>query len=737
MARTLIGQLILRLRAEGLAEANKVKTAMADIERAARRLGSGGVGSWGIGFQRNLDKLKLTRDEIGKVEQSWVALHESIKQRNIGRAMRSAEVSHWKTNTLSALAQGRAEVDKHLAAVERKARGHAARMLKPGFVMLGAYTAPYFAGVAAGQALTAASESTRTKYRMELANIPPEERQAMEGEAQRLSGKYPVISEAEILELNRASFALFGGNGDRARAMMEPIIRSFIADVTAVGVEKAGENLSAFLKAMDNLNVNEGPDGGLGSISGILEGWVKAKQIEGKEIDVGDILGFARRAKIAKYALSDEFLSDYLPALGQDTGFDALGDALAGAYQNFVTPVYTGKQAVYSKRQKAIGLRDENNSLVGRDLFASNPYEWTLQILKPILEKSGVDMTNTAAVSEAVKLLMSNNKASAIISGWINAQTQIEKNIAMYRKAVGTGDVDNAIAKDPFAAWGAVKASLENLSAALTPAEHIASGLKTLADGINKLAVIGKDHPAITGLGMLAGAFGAYKGAKFAFNKMTDMFGLKGSALALDGSAAALTRAAVALGGAGVVDGADVGGKKGAGKGGILSFGGATVASLLALLTLPGDTPGNGYTNAPAEERQRMRDEAREQARAYNERRAVADKPTPAQHTPIAAPARQAEDASMRQLVKVQADGSLDDAFFEGAKQKAAAAGESMKQSMSVTAKPVVDSASIDAAIVKARRLKAELQAAGQAARSANSDLGVEMRRNFSDGAMP
>ena len=61
MARTLIGQLILRLRAEGLGEAKSVVGVMGDIERAARRVGAGGVGSWGIGFQKNLDKLKLAQ----------------------------------------------------------------------------------------------------------------------------------------------------------------------------------------------------------------------------------------------------------------------------------------------------------------------------------------------------------------------------------------------------------------------------------------------------------------------------------------------------------------------------------------------------------------------------------------------------------------------------------------------------------------------------------------------------
>ena len=133
-------------------------------------------------------------------------------------------------------------------------------------------------------ALRAASERARTEYRLDLASIPEADQNAMRDKAQGLSSKYPSIDATEILELQKTTYALFGGDIEKALTLIEPLIKSFIADVTAVGVQKAGENLSSFLKAMDNLNVNEGPDGGVSNIEAILEGWIRAKQIEGKEI---------------------------------------------------------------------------------------------------------------------------------------------------------------------------------------------------------------------------------------------------------------------------------------------------------------------------------------------------------------------------------------------------------------------------------------------------------------------
>ena len=53
MAKTLIGQLILRLRADGLGEGKRVQNTMRDIERAARTLAMP-AGNWESGSSVNL-----------------------------------------------------------------------------------------------------------------------------------------------------------------------------------------------------------------------------------------------------------------------------------------------------------------------------------------------------------------------------------------------------------------------------------------------------------------------------------------------------------------------------------------------------------------------------------------------------------------------------------------------------------------------------------------------------------
>lgn len=767
MARTLIGELILRLQTQGLGNARKVISTLHDVENAAKRLGRSGIASWGSSFQRNLDKLKLSPQEFRDIQASWIRLQRAMSQQKFAPSAKQSGMAQWKQMTLQHFAAVRAGYDNHTRIMETKTRTHRERLrniLRTGFVAGGFYTLTYGGGLAIRGGLRAASEATRTKYRMRLANIPADEQEKMQAEADRLSAKYGPIDAQDILELNKTAYALFGGNGDRARKLVEPMVKAFIADVTAVGVDKAGENLSSFLKAMDNLNVNEGPDGGIANIDAILEGWIKAKQVEGKDIDVGDILGFARRAKVAKYALSDHFLTNLLPALGQDMGFSALGDALSGAYQNFVTPSSGGRQGQYVKRQQAIGLRDANNSLIERDLFASNPYRWTLDVLKPLLEKQGVDTANTAAVSEAVKKLMSNSKAAAAITGWIEAQQQIDKNVALYQMAAGTSDAENARSRDPFAASESLLAALRNLSAATLPMNQIAVGLNTVADGVNALAAAAKDNPFMTAFGMGAAGYGAFKGGKWVGGKLADAFGLKSSALALDGSAAALTRAAAVLqgaaGGNDVVAGAGKSGGSGKTSGRSLLLpllgrlaGTVGVAYFLQELLLPDSVKARRKKLSDQREAiKQQRIAAATDARLYRKyvertgppRRysrgsrqgyrsageieaAARDKQfDPAKSINVLAGAEQ--KLGTRQTVTTKPD--ID---TNGIQADAATSGQQVKDALSVTARPNVDTSSLHEALQLARATLATLRQIPGAISAVDRNFSAEMRRNFSD----
>ncbi|MDI6025617.1 hypothetical protein QBK99_05290 [Corticibacterium sp. UT-5YL-CI-8] len=708
MAKTLVGRLQLIVQAMGLENASKVEGSISAIEKAAKRLADS---KWGQNFQRQIDKLGLGAKEIEAVRRSWTSLEKDMSARGLTKALQKSEISAWRTSTIGHFAAVKLEA-KNANDELNRTLGVMKRLGRAGLVAGGAFSITYGVGMAGRAALKAASEGQRTKYRYEMAGINKADTKTLDDESARLAGKYGVISKNDILELGKTAYALFGGKTDLAKQVLEELVKSFVADFVSSGEEYAGQNLTSFLKAMDNLNVNEGGEGGIPSIGAILEGWVKAKQVEGRDIDIAEILDFAKRAKVSKYALSDEFLSTVLPAAGQDTGFGPLGDALSGAYQNFVTPSSGGSQGQYVKRQQAAGLRDGNNSLVERDLFASNPYKWTIDVLKPLLQKNGVDTESPAATAEAVKKLMSNSKAAALITGWIAAQDQIDKNIENYQRAGGMEDAENARGRDPFAAWRDMKSSLEDLSNAAgeTVLPVIVPALNTFADTIRAFseAVRAGDPAVLGGVGIATAGVAAWGGFKVA----SAVWGLITAGTNLNIAAAALQAAAVAQGGGAALPDGTAGGGKGKGGGALLG----AFSWLASLLLLSGDTP-----------KDRKFSQA-DQDRWLDEWAAVKGYDRP-QSGPL--------HRGRRDSGEIARENSLNE-YLDGVVKDSQKAGDEAKSALSFNAAPTVDMSALLALEALIGRVISGFRQIGVEGSAVSSNLDAQLRRSHADfGVVP
>jgi len=737
MARTLIGQLIFRLRTEGLGEAQKVTNAMRQVENAARRLGSAGVGSWGVGFQRQLDKLKLSAQEMKEVERSWIHLHDTMKSRSMADALQKNSIAHWKTNTVSVLAQGRAEMDRHFQEAEKSARSHANRMrdiLKPGLVMLGAYTAPYLAGVLGIEALSASSERRREIFRQRMAGIPEKDRGQLFDRSEELGKKYPSIPITGIMEMSRSAYSVMG-NTERANAILEKMVESLVVMQSARGPDAAGQQLIGLIRGLDNLGINKDGQVGIDDVMTMIDAATRAAQVD-PDFDPAKWFEFARATKTAGPALSLDFLTR-APVYIQDMGDGATGNALAMAFRAFVLEaVGSAGGKKYLAERDRLGIR-KNGKLVDADLFGSSPDEWVLKNLVPALQKDGVNLDNETEVAAAVGKLSGNTTATGFMTRIITQRAQVERWLKMMDEAMGTGAAKDVRAEDPFVGWESFKKSLENLSAALIPIDTINAGLNSLANGINALAAVAKDNPALAALGMGVAGAGLYGGGKFALGALADVFGLKSSAIALDGSAAALTRAAIALGGSAVTDGTpDL--KKGT-KGGWGKLSGLAAVSLMgawAMLTQSmGDTPGETFDDQVKNQRQ---------YREFLERlfgigNSTNPAGTPEVQSGLALDnARRSREAGLPASTDTMPGKTADDldigrTDFGSIVADSAAAGAAIQQNLSVTATPSVDSSAIDVAVQKARTLVGLLQQAGAAAARAQANVGAEMRRNFAD----
>lgn len=746
MARTLVGQLILRLRTEGLGEAKKITDTMRGVENAARRLGQTGSGTWGTGFQRQLNSLKLTATEIREVERSWTRLHDAMRQRNLGVAMRGAEVGHWKTNTISALAAQRASIEGHFKTVEANARQHGIRMrdiIRASYVSMGFYTGAHGAGMLTRQGFQEASERSRVQAESYYRGLNDKERGSIETASDDLATRRRV-SKTDVMEI-LADAAMNMRNTDAALKTGDSQVAAYKVWANTYGQEAAISYLRAFNRAMDNINIDD-PD----KYQGMLDNFMKAWQVSGKDIDPAAWAQGIKYARGSGKVFDHDFLSRVLPFVMAETGGSDAGTQLRAIFDQFIVG-RASKESIAA--QSEYGLRDgvkrdakgrviEKGTLTQADLFAKNPLDWFNQVLLPAMAAKGVNTGDPVVLAEEIGKLTNNRLSSDAAIKAILGFEQMQRILnERFPNAKGLAAADTMDEKSLSSATDGLVTAYGNLAAALAPVESVINpGLNALADGINKLAAAAKDNPILVSLGLLGAGAGALKGGQFALSKAVDIFGLKGSALALDGSAAALTRAAVALGGAGVAGGPASGSGSGAG---LVGWAGAKVGAIGSGLTgffamlvqALGDTPGDTYADQVKHQQQYKEDLERWIERLFGKK----DPAGLSENEGVIAGQRAASSgdnplqSAVDNATRLGGGPVVDTGDLDEVQRKAIETGQSILDALNVAAKPLVDSSALDSALAKVRALRQELANIGGAIARAENEAGKQMRRNFAD----
>lgn len=753
MAKTLIGQLILRLRTEGLGEAKKVTDTMRDVENAARRLGQTGSGTWGAGFQRQLNSLKLTATEIREVESSWMRLHEAMRGRNLAGALRGMEIGHWKTNTISALAAQRAAIENHFKTVESNARQHGIRMrdiLRAGYVSLGFYTGAQAGGTVTRVGFKEASERSRVDAESYYRGLSDSERGSIETAAADLATRRRV-SQTDVMEI-LADAAMNMKNTDAALKTGDSQVAAYKVWANTYGEEAAISYLRAFNRAMDNTNVDDPNE-----YKGMLDNFMKAWQVSGKDIDPAAWAQGIKYARGSGKVFDRDFLSRVLPFVMAETSGTDAGTQLRAIFDQFIVG-RASKESIAA--QSEYGLRDgvkrdakgrviEKGTLTQADLFAKNPLDWFNRVLLPAMEAKGVNTGDPVVLAEEIGKLTNNRLSSDAAIKAILGFEQMQRILnERFPNAKGLAAADTMDEKSLGSATDGLVTAYGNLAAALAPVESVINpGLNALADGINRLAAAAKDNPILVSLGLLSAGAGALKGGQFALGKMTDMFGLKGSAIALDGSAAALTRAAVALGGAGVADGlggASDGKGKPSSKVGRAAKYGALAAGPGTMLYAVDQMLFGGAGSKKLDENVSYASAFLKALGTLWNQKARGEE-APAGDENLAAPGwfkrfmlgKAAEEnfnfGDHMGIPLRGGDPQVDTGGLDEAQQKAMQTGQGILDALSVTARPVVDLGPLQEANRLVQAIRAGLDGIGAAATRAQNNAGAEMRRNFSD----
>lgn len=735
--RTFIGELIFRFKDDASAKAaqtaSKIGGSMDQLERSMKRLNDM---PWGGRFTAQLDKLGASASDIERLRLAWNRLHQDMKSRSLSKAAASAEIENFKISAIGQLAAARNLTNQHMRAMEKRARtfsNNLQMIMKPAMVAMGGYTGAYMVGVGARAGIIAASNEQRERARQHFAGLPQSEQAQIEKQSQDLATKYR-IAQADAMELMRES-RLAMPSAEAAFSVAEEMVQAYKMLGLSFGSEQAITGLRAFNKAMDNINVTENTT----LYTEMLNSFVKAQQITGKDMDPEAFAQAVKYARTSGKVFSPAFLQNLLPFLIAESGGSDTGTQLRATFDNFVGGTASKAALV---EQARLGLRGKNG-LVDAEGFAKNPIQWVNDNIVPALNKDGVDMSSEVAIAQAVQKFASNRLARDFIQRAITQRSVYMRLSEMMQGAIGLSGASEVDAMDPFSALKGFKDAMSNLAAAVLPIETITSGLNSLSNSINVLQQAWREGDATAKLkiGGAAGvaAFGTWKIG-------TAVWGLITAGTNLNAAAAALEAAAVSLGGAGPAQGVGRGAAAAAGaSGGWLS----RLMSLRGIATV-GMAAGGAYelwrqvkSGDTAYSRGKSWIPGPEDVLAWIAKTDREMSGTRGQSGPYAAAFRAVDEARRgRQFGLGGSTDTLpgkaaDDVGLSSFVQSAEQAGQKVQDALSVTAKPVVDKSDLEATLAIVNQIKSGLNSLGaqisSAYHQAKQAQDAEIRRTVSD----
>ena len=600
MAQTFIGRLIMGYRDEAGPGAKRtaaqINAAMRSIESTGQRMARA---SWGVGFQKQVDRLGLSSAEIARMTGSWNELNASIRSNNLNKALARSEISGWKAATISHFAQVRASAVRDFDAIERRAKSvnsFTQAIGRSALVAGGAYTGVYAGGMMARAGLLSGSNRQREQFRQRMAGISPEEQAIIKKRADDLALEFPSVGTTEIMEMGRVATAMMG-DVERGTAVLKEMTQALVVLQATKGPDAAVDTLNKMILAFDNLGVNSEGAEGISRVRSLTEAIVKATQSD-SDFDPASFLSFARRAKVAGPALSDGFLSRAFAYI-QDGGSDTTGNQLAMGMKAFLLEaVGSAGGAKYLAERERLGLRetkaDGTRGLVGSDLFATDPDKWAMQYLVPALEKAGIDLANDAAVTEAVARLSGNTNATGFLTRLITQHEQTSRAIERQNEAMGLSAAAEASYENAHQAAKALANSLGELSAAVLPMSFISKSLTDMAKSIKSFSRGLENNPDLQKL-LGWGAVGGAGAATVLAGR--GIYGLITAGTNLNVAAVALQRAAAMQAGVGTLEGPGGNGKPKGGSKAILKALGLTglLGGTTILTQSLGDTPGDTF----------------------------------------------------------------------------------------------------------------------------------------------
>lgn len=543
MARTLVGILQILLKQDVTAKAPEINRALASIQGAANRLGSS---PWGAGFERQLQRLKLSPAERAAIAGSYGLLAKDIN----GKIAR-ADLASWRTGVLGHFTAVRAGMDEANASAKRF-HTTMGKMVRMGLITFGGVGGLYLGSRALHGGASAASEEWRQQAEARYSGLPEGEREALWNQSVKLAGERRLNTSLMFQTLREAALAM--ETTADAIEVSDGMAQALLYLSNTLGADGAVNGLRAFNKSMDNIQ-NITPDEYLKS----LEAYIRAQQMTGADMDPEAFAAAIKYSRSAGKMFSDDYLFNWLPFSIAEVGGSDAGTQLRAFSDNTIGGTASEKARNY---QTEIGVRGADGNMAFGDELLANPERWVNERLVPALQAAGVDTADNVQLSQVLNNLASNRLARDFILRAITNWDQKQRLTDNLPRTAGLAAADDIQSVNPFATLDGLVDSLENLSGAagghIFPV--IIPAMNSLADTINTVAAKVREMPSAAfglGLGALGlGAIGTWKIGAGIISLATAGPSLQTAAIMLQGAATSMGGGAAAGGAAGAASNA-------------------------------------------------------------------------------------------------------------------------------------------------------------------------------------
>lgn len=272
-----------------------------------------------------------------------------------------------------------------------------------------------------------------------------------------------------------------------------------------------------------------------------FDGMTKAISASGGKVTPNGFAQVTQYGKLASQGWSEDFYTKSLPTLMQTMNPSTAGQSLMSLFNTLESGAVSKRSfgqmsdlgligdesKVEYENGKYKGMRP--GAIIGSDLLAQNPLEWSRQFLTPLLEKKFGDLSDDKNKLNAIENLgglFGNRNSAAAIAELALRVKSFDRDKGLIDQAHGINGADALLKNDPTTAMNNFTAAWTNMLTAfgLSSVSTAVGAMNTLSGVMNRLGEMAQAHPdalknvegALAGLAVGLGALALVGLAVFA-----------------------------------------------------------------------------------------------------------------------------------------------------------------------------------------------------------------------------